>query len=146
MMVNFPCLTVSGTNFLRPTYSYTECQLRLLIGSYPMERTTSSYSSCLFFNFYWPSFYTRTAFQWMLSLALLIDLVGDAVLFTLHQGLRFSYLEPCSISDIIWNPARLWNNDTICYSYGVCVICWFGLTMSPNSLFGSYFVPFVRIV
>lgn len=48
MMVNLPCLMVSCTNFLRPTCSYTECQLSFLTGSCPTERTTVSYSSCLY--------------------------------------------------------------------------------------------------
>ena len=48
MMLNLPCLMVSCTNFLRPTCSYTECQLSFLTGSCPTERTTVSYSSCLY--------------------------------------------------------------------------------------------------
>ena len=48
MMVNLPCLMVSCTNFLRPTCSYTECQLSFQTGSCPTERTTASYSSCLY--------------------------------------------------------------------------------------------------
>lgn len=48
MMVNLACLMVSCTNFLRPTCSYTECQLSFLTGSCPTERTTVSYSSCLY--------------------------------------------------------------------------------------------------
>ena len=48
MMVNLPCLMVSCTNFLRPTCSYTECQLSFLTGSCPTEWTTVSYSSCLY--------------------------------------------------------------------------------------------------
>ena len=51
MMVNLPCLMVSRTNFLRPTCSYTECPLSFLTGSCPTERTTASYSSCLYFDF-----------------------------------------------------------------------------------------------
>ena len=35
MMVNLPCLMVSCTNFLRPTCSYTECQLSFQTGSLP---------------------------------------------------------------------------------------------------------------
>ena len=51
MMVNLPCLMESCSNFLRPTCSYTECQLSFLTGSCPTERTTASYSSCLYFDF-----------------------------------------------------------------------------------------------
>ena len=35
MMVNLPCLQGSHPNFLRPTCSYTECQLSFLTGSMP---------------------------------------------------------------------------------------------------------------
>ena len=35
MMVNLPRLMGSCPNFLRPTYSYTECQLSFLTGSLP---------------------------------------------------------------------------------------------------------------
>lgn len=35
MMVNLPCLQGSRPNFLRPTCSYTECQLSFLTGSMP---------------------------------------------------------------------------------------------------------------
>ena len=34
-MVNLPCLMGSCPNFLRPTYSYTECRLSFLTGSVP---------------------------------------------------------------------------------------------------------------
>lgn len=51
MMVNLPCLMVSCTNFLRPTCSYTECQLSFQTGACPTERTTASYSSCLYLIF-----------------------------------------------------------------------------------------------
>ena len=47
MVVNRPCLMGSCPNFLRSTYSYTECQLSFQTGSCPTERTTASYSSCL---------------------------------------------------------------------------------------------------
>ena len=50
MMLNLPCLMVSCTNFLRPTCSYTGCQLSFLTGSCPTEWTTVSYSSCLYFD------------------------------------------------------------------------------------------------
>ena len=51
MMVNLPCLMISCTNFLRSTCSYTECQLSFQTGSCPTERTTASYSSCLYLIF-----------------------------------------------------------------------------------------------
>ena len=38
MMVNLPCLQGSRPNFLRPTCSYTECQLSFFTGSMPYGR------------------------------------------------------------------------------------------------------------
>ena len=62
------------------------------------------------FDSYRPTaFFKKTDFQWTLSLVSSVGLVGDAVHFTLHPGLRVSYPEPCPISDTLCNPARLWN-------------------------------------
>lgn len=55
MMVNLPCLKGSCPNFLRPTYSYTECQPSFLTGSCPTERTPAGYSSCFYLIIYRPS-------------------------------------------------------------------------------------------
>lgn len=98
-MVNLPCLMVSRTNFLRPTCSYTECRLSLQTGSCPTERTTASYSSCLYLIFTDLLLTSRKLifsgrsplFHWLAC--------WDAVRFTLHLGLRVSYPEPCPISD-----------------------------------------------
>ena len=48
MMVNLPCLMESGSNFLRPTCSYTKCRLSFQPGSCPTEGTPVSYSSCFY--------------------------------------------------------------------------------------------------
>lgn len=62
------------------------------------------------FDSYRPTaFFKKTDFQWTLSFVSSVGLVGDAVHFTLHPGLRVSYPEPCPISDTLCNPARLWN-------------------------------------
>ena len=47
-MMNLLCLMASCANFLRPICSYTECRLSFQTGSCPTERTTVSYSSCLY--------------------------------------------------------------------------------------------------
>ena len=75
-------------------YGENYCQLQLLF----------------VFDCYRPSAsFKKTVFQWTLSLVSAVGLVGNAVHFTLHPDLRVPYPEPCSISDTLWNPARLWN-------------------------------------
>ena len=63
MMMNLPCLMASCANFLRPICSYTECQLSFQTGSCPTERTTASYSSCLFWLLL-TFLCCRDSFQW----------------------------------------------------------------------------------
>ena len=75
-------------------YGENYCQLQLLF-VFDCYRPTASFK--------------KTVFQWTLSLVSAVGLVGDAVHFTLHPDLRVSYPEPCSISETLWNPARLWN-------------------------------------
>ena len=48
MMMNLPCLKGSCPNFLRSTYSYTECQPSSLTVSMPMVKTGAGYSSCFY--------------------------------------------------------------------------------------------------
>ena len=99
MMVNLPCLKGSCPNFLRPTYSYTECQLSFLTGSCPTERTSANYSSYLYLisTDLTISFSQGTDIQWTLSLMFfVVGLLDDIVFDTLHC-FRVSFLQ---------NPAR----------------------------------------
>ena len=87
MMLNLPCLMVSCTNFLRPTCSYTGCQLSFLTGSCPTEWTTVSYSSCLYLILTDLLLSSRKLiFSGRSSFVSSVGLVGDAVHFTLHPG------------------------------------------------------------
>ena len=146
MMMNLPCLMVSCTNFLRPICSYTECRLSFRTGSCPTGRTSASYSSCLYLIVTDLLSIARTDLQWTHFLAFPVGILADAVPFTLHLGLRISYPEPSPISVFIWNPAGLWNWWCCFATYAACAITWVGLMISPNSFFGSYVVPLVRIV
>lgn len=100
MMVNLPCLMVSCTNFLRPTCSYTECQLSFLTGSCPKERTTASYSSCLYLIFTDLLLTPRKLFSVDALPCFICWSCWDAVYFTLHRV----YGVP------IQNPARFQNS------------------------------------
>ena len=146
MMVNLLCLMVSCTNFLRPTCSYTECQLSFQTGSCPTERTTVSYSSCLYLivtDLLLPSrklFFSGRSSLFQLLVLLVIQCSSHSILF-------------CGFP--IQNPARFQMssdaqqgsglNSTIWF-YAACGNCWCGLTISPDIFLGSYVVPFVSIV
>ena len=93
MMVNLPCLMVSCTNFLRPTCSYTECPLSFLTGSCPTERTTASYSSCLYLDFTDLPFLQGTDIPWTLAPHYSAGLCNDAVPILL-QRYRVSFQNP----------------------------------------------------
>jgi len=85
MMVNLPCLKGSCPNFLRPTCSYTECSLSLLTGSCPTERTTASYSSCLYLDFTDLLFPQGTVIRGRFPLSQLVGHYADVVPFVLHR-------------------------------------------------------------
>lgn len=142
MMLNLPCLMVSCTNFLRPTCSYTGCQLSFLTGSCPTEWTTVSYSSCLYLILTDLLLSSRKLI--FSGRSLLFHRLVLLVMQCISHSIRVSYPEPCPISDTFCNPARLWNIWFSC-SYATCTDCSFGLTISLNIFFGSYVIPFVRI-
>ena len=146
MMMNLPCLMASCANFLRPICSYTECRLSFQTEAYPTERTTASYSSCLFFDCYWPSFAAGTIYSGRLPCCISWSWCWCSALHT-PSSLWVSFPEPWPDPDKLWIPARVWNYNAILSStYAACGVAWSGLTMSPNSFFESYIVPFVRIV
>lgn len=93
MMVNLPCLIVSCTNFLRPTCSYTECLLSFQTGSCPTERTTASYSSCLYFDFTDLATPQGTDIPWTLTLPRFVGHRDDAAPVILHRY-RVSFQNP----------------------------------------------------
>ena len=108
MMVNLPCLKGSDPNFLRPTCSYTECSLSFLTGSCPTERTTASYSSCLYLDFTDLPFPQGTDIPWTLPLFryLLVIVLMQCLLHSIVIGFLSRTLPDFGI---IRNPARLWN-------------------------------------
>ena len=110
-MVNLPCLMVSCTNFLRPTCSYTECPLSFLTGSCPTERTTASYSSCLFLDFTDLPVPQGTDIPWTLALPHFAGLCDDTVPVCSHSIVIGFLSRTLPDFGIIRNPARLWNKQ-----------------------------------
>ena len=108
MMVNLPCLMVSCTNFLRPTCSYTECQLSFQTGSLPYGENYCQLQLLFVFDFYWPSsYFKKTVFQWTLSLVSSVGLVG---MHCISHSIWFTGFLSRTLLDFrtLWNPARLW--------------------------------------
>ena len=107
MMVNLPCLKGSCPNFLRPTCPYTECLPSLQTGSCPTETTTTSYSSCFYFDFTDLLFPQGTVFRRRFPLPQPAGHCDDAVRFALHRyrvtfqnPARFQFpLEPGRVLD-----------------------------------------------
>ena len=108
MMVNLQWLKGSDPYFLRPTCSYTECLLSFQTGSCPTERTTASYSSCLYFDFTDLATPQGTDIPWTLTLSryLLVIVLMQYLLHSIVIGFLSRTLPDFGI---FRNPARLWN-------------------------------------
>lgn len=109
MMMNLPCLMVSCTNFLRPTYSYTEYPLSFQTGSMPYGENYCQLQLLFVFDCYCPSSYSKkTVFQWTLSLVSSVGLVG---MQCFSYSIWFAGFLSRTLPDFryFWNPARLWS-------------------------------------
>ena len=95
MMVNLPCLMVSCTNFLRPTYSYTECRLSSQTGSCPMGSKCYWLQLLFVFDSTDLLFTTKELiFQWTLSSDSFVGFASDADIFVRHLIFRFLIQNP----------------------------------------------------
>ena len=146
MMVNLPCLKGSCPNFLRPTCSYTECQLSFRTGSCPTERTTASYSSCFYLILLTDSNVQGTDIQWTLHL---VSRRWPCCWWSTQVTSSWSgyFPEPCSNPDLSESQQGsgmiIWATF-FCYAATGSSLP--GLFISAINFFGSYTVPFVRIV
>ena len=146
MMVNLPCLKGSYPNFLRPTCSYTECQLSFLTGSCPTERTTASYSSCLYLILLTSLMFKDLIFSGRYTLLLSVGLVADGVYIVTSSWLGY-FPEPCSNPDL--SESQQGSGIIILstyFCYAATVSCLLDLFISDLNFWGSYTVPFVRMV
>ena len=84
MMVNLPCLMGSCPNFLRPTCSYTECQLSLRTGSCPTGANYCQLQLLFDFDFLTLPAGMFTDFSGRVSMLHCRSLC-DEVQFALHQ-------------------------------------------------------------
>ncbi|MDK2809077.1 MAG: hypothetical protein PWP24_1814 [Clostridiales bacterium] len=145
MMVNLPCLKGSCPNFLRPTCSYTECRLSFLTGSCPTEGTTASYSSCLYLILLTSWIFKVLIFSGRYTLLLAVGLVINEAQMIL-RCYRVSYQNPARFQNHL-EPSKVLDFLSILHAYYAATgSCSLGRFMSINIFFGSYTVPFVRIV
>ena len=108
MMVNLPCLMVSCTNFLRPTCSYTECQLSFQTGSLPYGENYCQLQLLFVFDFYWPSsYFKKTVFSGRSPLFHLLVLLGWSAFHTPSEFTGFLSRTLLGFRNL-WTPARLW--------------------------------------
>lgn len=145
MMVNLPCLKGSCPNFLRPTCSYTECQLSYSTGSCPTESTTASYSSCLYLILLTALMIKVLIFSGRYPLLLSVGLVADEVHKPLHRY-RVSFQNPARFQNRLEPSKVLAFLSALPAYYAATGSCLLGRFMSINIFFGSYAVPLVRIV
>ena len=144
MMMNLPCLMASCANFLRPTYSFTECQLSFLTGSCPKEKIPTGYSSSLFLISLTCSFSKVLINSGRYALVQVVGLIIDEVFYT--TSLSGFFPEPCSISEhsgIQQGPGLV---SVYLFSYAADNFSLLWRFMSVNIFFGSYVTPLVKIV
>lgn len=137
MMVNLPCLKGSSPNFLRPTWSYTECPLSFLTGSCPTERTTAGYSSCLYLDFTDLFIPQGTDIPWTLTLPHFVGLCDDAVPVCSTPSVSGFFPEPCPISESSGTRQGSEINNAVKISYAAAVSFFSGRLMSISIFSGS---------
>ena len=144
MRVNLPRLMGSCPNFLRPTCSYTEYLPSFHAGSCPMEWTTASYSSCLSFDSYWPYDSARCGFPRTLTLHLS---TSRFVMIHFPWILVNGFLSRTLLNfRCFWSSAGFWNTALLYTSYSAKLSCLDSRRISFNIFWGSYLIPFFKIV
>ena len=148
MMMNLPCLMASCANFLRPICSYTECRLSFQTGSCPTECTTASYSSCFYFDFTDHSLPQGTGIPWTLCP---VSPGWSCWWCSAFRTPSLSGFFSRTLPDLrtFCSGTRQGSGITcflVTFTYAACACSSAGRLMSINIFFGSYTVPFVRIV
>ena len=143
MMVNLPCLQGSCPNFLRPTCSYTECQLSFHTGSMPY----GGYSCRLQLLFVFDYFLTCPVSHSTHSVdaPLCLPLVG-LLLTEFPFPVSLGFLSRTLLSTrCFWNSTGFWiSSFLIDYATAVCTFS--GYRISFSSFSGSYPSPVFSIV
>lgn len=119
MMMNLPCLMASYANFLRPICSYTECRLSFQTGSCPTERTTASYSSCLYLILLTFFLLQENCFSVDALPCFIRWSCWDAVYLTLHLFYGFFIQNPARFQKSL-EPSKALDSDTISCFYAAC--------------------------
>ena len=146
MMVNLPCLQGSRPNFLRPTCSYTECQLSFLTGSMPYGGYSCRLQLLFVFDYLltWPvpcSTHSVDATLYLpLAGLLMTGMIPFSRLFRVpfqNPAQHQTFLKLSRILEVFFS-------DLFDYAAAGCTLS--GYRISFNSFSGSYGFPVFSIV
>ena len=146
MMVNLPCLQGSCPNFLRPTCSYTECQLSFLTGSMPYGGYSCRLQLLFVFDYLltWPVPCSTHSVDATLYLPLAGLLMTGMIPFS--RLFRVTFQNPAQHQTFLKLSRILefFFSDLFDYAAAVCTLS--GYRISFNSFSGSYGFPVFSIV
>lgn len=146
MMVNLPCLQGSRPNFLRPTCSYTECQLSFLTGSMPYGGYSCRLQLLFVFDYLltWPVPCSTHSVDATLYLPLAGLLMTGMIPFS--RLFRVPFQNPAQHQTFLKLSRILefFFSDLFDYAAAVCTLS--GYRISFNSFSGSYGFPVFSIV
>lgn len=145
MMVNLPCLQGSCPNFLRPTCSYTECQLSFRAGSMPYGEYSCRLQLLFVFDYLLTCLVPHSTDS--VDAPLCLPLVGLLIAgIPFPRLLRVPFQDPAQhqkflkLSQIL----EFFFSDLFDYAAAVCTFS--GYRISFNSFSGSYVFPVFSIV
>lgn len=145
MMVNLPCLQGSRPNFLRPTCSYTECQLSFLAGSMPYGEYSCRLQLLFVFDYLLTCLVPHSTHSVDAPLCLpLAGLLMTGIPFPLL--LRVPFQNPAQHQTFLRLSRILEFFFSDLFDYAAAVCTFSGYLISFNSFSGSYGFPVFSIV
>ena len=145
MMVNLPCLQGSCPNFLRPTCSYTECQLSFLAGSMPYGEYSCRLQLLFVFDYLLTCLVPHSTHSVDAPLCLpLAGLLMTGIPFPLL--LRVPFQNPAQHQTFLRLSRILEFFFSDLFDYAAAVCTFSGYLISFNSFSGSYGFPVFSIV
>ena len=145
MMVNLPCLQGSCPNFLRPTCSYTECQLSFLAGSMPYGEYSCRLQLLFVFDYLLTCLVPHSTHSVDATLCLpLVGLLMTGIPFP--RLLRGPFQNPAQYQTFLQLSRILEFFFSDLFDYAAAVCTFSGYRISFNSFPGSYGFPVFSIV
>ena len=144
MRVNLPCLMGSCPNFLRPTCSYTECLPSLSNRVVPYGVNYRKLQLLFVVWFLLTLWFCKVRFP------------ADAYPASLNQSFRYDHVPWIWVNGFLsrtllnfrsfWTSAGFWNTALLYTSYAARLSCLDFRRISFNIFWGSYLIPFFKIV